>query len=41
MPAISRELVLSIVDLHDEEKDYVDPDTKPSVLTVNWSKTED
>ena len=41
MPEITRVLVRSIVDLRDEEKDHVDPDTKPSVLTGNWSKTQD
>ena len=35
MPVIYQEIVCSIVNLGDEEKDHVDPDTKPSVLTGN------
>ena len=41
MPEITWVLVCSIVDLCDEENDHVDSDTKPSVLTGNWSKTQD
>ena len=40
MPANSREIVCSILNLRETEKDHVDPDTKPSVLPGYWSKTQ-
>ena len=38
---IKRPIVISITDICDEERKHTNPDTKPSVLTGNWSKTQD
>ena len=41
MPEITRVIFRSIINLRDEEKYRVDPNTKPLVLTGKWSKTQD
>ena len=41
MANVTRAKVRSISKIRDEEKNHVDPTTKPSVLTGDWSKTQD
>ena len=40
MAETTRPIVISITDIRDEERNYTNPDTKPLVLTCNWSKTQ-
>ena len=40
MAEITRNRIRSIAEICDEEKNQTDPTTKPSILTVNWSKTQ-